>query len=45
MNSFSKILSDNWKIQSSEKIDIGGGVISTEGYAPDGWIQADVPSI
>jgi exo-1,4-beta-D-glucosaminidase len=44
MSSFSKILSENWKIQSSEKIDIGGDLISTGGYAPKGWVPADVPS-
>ncbi len=43
MTSFSKILSENWKLQSSQKIDPGGEKISTPGYAAEGWVPAVIP--
>ena len=44
MTSFSKSLCNNWKIQSSEKITLGGEQISSPGYDTATWIPADVPS-
>ena len=44
MSSFSRKLSENWKIQSSEKITMGGEEISSPGCDTDGWIPTDVPS-
>jgi len=44
MTSFSNILSENWKLQSSEKIELGGKEISSPGYATSEWVPADVPA-
>jgi exo-1,4-beta-D-glucosaminidase len=44
MSSFSRKLSENWKIQSSEKIAMGGEEISSPGCDTDGWIPTEVPS-
>ena len=44
MTSFSNILSGNWKLQSSEKIDPGGEEISSPGYHTRGWYPTDVPA-
>ena len=41
---FCRILSENWKLQSSEKIDLGGEALSTPGCATEGWYPADVPA-
>ena len=44
MTSFSNKLSDNWTIQSSEKIGPGGEQISSPGFDTSGWFPAEVPS-
>lgn len=44
MISLSKNLSENWKIQSSEKIAMDGEGISSPGFDTAGWIPAEVPS-
>ena len=33
-----------WMVQSSEKVSVGGEVLSTPAAKTDGWIQAKVPS-
>src|SRR5580658_6750411 len=38
------LLSDGWEIQSSAKITVGGGVISTMEFKPADWFKATVPS-
>lgn len=43
-NTFNKILSDNWKIQSSDKISANGEEISTNAVVSNEWIPAIVPS-
>jgi len=40
---FTNILSENWKLQSSEKVGLRGENISMPGYSADGWIPAEVP--
>lgn len=44
MSSFSRKLSENWKIQSSEKIALGGDEISSPTCDTIGWFPAEVPS-
>jgi len=44
MTSFSKILSDHWKLQSSRLADQGGKEISNPDYNTDGWIPTEVPA-
>ncbi|MDF1613064.1 glycoside hydrolase family 2 protein [Stygiobacter electus] len=34
----------NWELQSSEKINVNGQVISTPNYSTNDWIKAEVPS-
>jgi len=41
---YKKTLSDNWKLQSSEKINQGGKDISVPGYSTTGWYPISVPS-
>ncbi len=44
MTSFTRILSKNWALQSSELIDQGGEEISSPSYSIDGWIPTEVPA-
>ncbi len=37
-------LKNNWQIQSSEKLNVGGEALSTESFHPEGWYKASVPS-
>ncbi len=37
-------LSENWRIQSSCKVEAGGQEISTPGFRTDGWHKASVPT-
>ena len=43
-NTFNKILSENWKIQSSKNILVNGAEISVDSAVSDNWIPAVVPS-
>ncbi|MCK4992394.1 MAG: glycoside hydrolase family 2, partial [Bacteroidales bacterium] len=44
MTSFSNILSENWKLRSSENTDLVGEEISSPGCDTGGWFPVDVPS-
>lgn len=37
-------LNDGWKLQSEEKVKVGGNSISVSGYSTEGWYDAKVPS-
>ena len=37
-------LHEGWLLQSACKLQAAGDVISTEGFAPDGWLKTAVPS-
>lgn len=39
-----KTLRANWKLQTVEKLDVGGQKISTADYTPNGWYPIQVPT-
>lgn len=44
IDTYDQLLSDDWKVQSSEKIPIGGTELSGESCTYDDWYDASVPS-
>lgn len=37
-------LNESWMLQTSEKLNVNGEVISSPNYSVNGWLKADVPS-
>ena len=44
VNAIGMNLTNDWKVQSSSKIQVSGEVLSTPAAQTDGWIPATVPS-